>query len=205
MALSQRDRTQLMALLIIAAGAAAVLFWMFWRTPQVEAAAIKQAEIDSLQREVEAAQADLREGSVQDLEQRVQVYERSLQQMRLLVPTSNEVTNLIDQVSTRAQVRGVRIVEINPMSQEFQPPFEVHRYRFTVDGAYDEIGQLLTDIASLERIMVPHSVGIDPEPTGCPGAEEMLDTCLRVQFEIRTFVKTEVPAMDSTAVGGAGA
>ena len=204
MALSQKDRTQLMGLLIVAAVGGAVLFWMFWRTPQVEAAALKRAEIDSLRTEIEAAQADLREGSVQDLEQRVEIYERSLQQMRLLVPTNNEVTNLIDQVSTRAQVRGVRIVEINPMSQEFRPPFEVHRYRFTVDGGYDEVGQLLTDIASLERIMVPHSVGLNPEPTGCPGAEEREDTCLRVQFEIRTFVKSDMP-VDTTAVGGAGA
>lgn len=204
MALSQKDRTQLMGLLIVAAAGAAVLFWMFWRTPQVEAAALKRAEVDSLQAQVNAAKADLREGSVQDLEMRVGVYERSLQQMRLLVPTNNEVTNLIDQVSTRAQVRGVRIVEINPMSQEFRPPFEVHRYRFTVDGSYDEIGELLTDVASLERIMVPHSVGLSPEPTGCPGAEERFDTCLRAQFEIRTFVKSELP-MDSSAVGGAGA
>lgn len=194
MALSQKDRQQLMVLLIIIAVGGAAAFWMLWRTSKVEEMVQWRVDVDSLQASIDSARADLAAGTVDQLRQRVDGYERTLEEMRKLVPTNTEVTNLIDQVTTRAQVRGVEMIELVPLSPEFAPPFTVERYRFTVDGTYDNIAQLLTDIASLERIMVPYEVGLAAEPNGCSRASEDADTCLRASFQLRTFVKSNMPA-----------
>jgi len=202
MALTKKDRQQLYGLLIVVAVVAAVLFWMYWRTPKLTEISAMQVEIDSLRRRVDSAKADLRQGTVEQLRQRVDVYERSLDQMRLLVPTENEVTTLIDQVSTRAQLRGVDIATITPLSNEFSPPFEVHRYRFTATGSYDEIGEFLTDIASLERIMVPYEVGLSPQPEACPREPDVGKTCLEVSFLLKTFVKGGTVSGEGGDTGG---
>lgn len=200
MALSKKDRTQLFGLLIFVAVLAPIGFWMYWRAPKVEERNALQAEIDSLQERIDSARQDLREGTVDALRSRVDVYERSLALMRLLVPTDNEVTNLIDQVSTRAQLRGVRITDISPLPEQFEAPFQVHRTRFTVSGSYDEIGEFLTDVASLERIMVPYEIGINPAPDACTAQQDARNSCLQATFLLRTFVKGD--ADDEGGISG---
>jgi len=189
MALTKKDKQQIYMLVIVLAIAAAAGFWYYIRAPLVEEQQRLTAEADSLRRQIDSARADLREGTVEQLRQRVAVFERSLALMRLLVPTDNEVANLIDQVSTQAQLRGVTITDINPLSSEIEVPFEVYRYRFTVRATYDELGEFLADIGSLERIIVPYDVGLDLVNDACPGVAEG-STCVQATFLLRTFVKS---------------
>jgi type IV pilus assembly protein PilO len=191
MALTQKDKKQVNALLIVLAIGAAAAFWYWVRTPMVAEVSSLQQEIDSLRTNIDSARADLARGTVQQLRDRVVVYEGSLALMRQLVPDQNEVADLIDQVSTQAQLRGVTVTDIGPLAAEYEVPFEVHRYRFTVEGTYDEIGEFLADVASLDRIMVPYDFTVDPAPSGCPGIQEG-QSCLAATFLLRTFVKTNV-------------
>ena len=192
MALSDKDRKQLLGLLIFMAIVASVLFWMYWRAPKVVQAQDMRREIDSLRTRIDSARADLRQGTVEQLRRRVDSYERSLALMRQLVPTENEVTNLIDEVSTRAQLRGVQITDLAPLPPEFQVPFEVHRYRFSVQGQYDQIGEFLSDVASLPRIMVPYEVSLSVTPTIVTEGADDTGTYLQADFLLRTFVKADV-------------
>ncbi len=198
MALTNKDKQQLYFLMIVAAVAAGAAFWFWVRTPMIEEAQAFETEIDSLRINIDSARADLARGTVQQLRDRVGAYERSLDLMRRLVPDENEVANLIDQVSTQAQLRGVNVTELGPLDPEFEVPFEVHRYRFTVEGTYDEIGEFLADIASLDRIIVPYDFGIDILNDSCSGQQDN-ETCLTATFLLRTFVKT-----NAEAVFGAG-
>lgn len=203
MAMTQKDRRQLQGLLIVVAVVAMVMFWVYWREPKVLEAQNMRREIDSLQTRVDSARAALREGTVEELRRRVEGYRRSLVVMRQLVPTTNEVTNLIDEVSTRAQLRGVQITDLAPLPLEFAVPFEVHRYRFTVQGGYDQIGEFLTDVASLSRIMVPYELSLSPATT-IVGEEVDRDvTVLQATFLLRTFVKGEGEVIGGGMSGGA--
>jgi hypothetical protein len=65
MALSQKDRQQLMVLLIMVAGGTAGLFWYMWRTPKLASHVAMRTEIDSLQLRVDSAKADLAAGTVE--------------------------------------------------------------------------------------------------------------------------------------------
>ena len=192
MALPSKDRKQLLGLLIFMAIVASVLFWMYWRAPKVVEAQEALLEIDSLRTRIDSARADLRRGTVEQLRLRVDVYERSLGLMRQLVPTENEVTNLIDEVSTRAQLRGVQITDLAPLPPEFQVPFEVHRYRFSVQGQYDQLAEFFSDVASLPRIMVPYEVSLSVTPTVVTEGADESGTYLQADFLLRTFVKADV-------------
>src|SRR6266550_1404286 len=184
------QRGQLMAL------PGGYFFWTKKHKPDIVAITSANQESDSLEKIVAAAKADLASGSIEDLRRRVEEYQGSLELMRRLVPERNEVPTLIDDVSTKAKVRGITLGKIQPLSPEPGSPFDTYRYRLEVYGHYDQIGEYLADIASLPRIVVPQDVELS---AASPAAQKLLgDTLgalLLAEFSIRTFVK---------AAGGGG-
>ena len=195
MALLPADqRSQIMLLLVVGALAGGYFFWTKKHTPDVEQINAANAEADSLERIVAAAKADLANGSIEDLRRRVEEYQGSLELMRRLVPERNEVPTLIDDISTKAKVRGVTLGKIQPLSPDRGQPFDTYRYRLEVYGHYDQIGEYIADIASLPRIVVPQEVTLT---TASPQAQKLLaDTAgalLLAEFSIRTFVKASAP------------
>jgi type IV pilus assembly protein PilO len=192
--LPQDQRGQIMALLILVAAAGGYFFWTKVHTPQSARLHGAQTEADSLEQIVQAAKADLASGSIEDLRRRVEEYRGSLELMRRLVPERNEVPTLIDDISTKAKVRGITLGKIDPMPPEPGTPFDTYRYRLEVYGHYDQIGEYLADIASLPRIVVPQDLQLSP---ASPAAQKLLgDTLgalLLAEFQVRTFVKTSTP------------
>src|SRR6195256_5127121 len=152
------QRGQIMALLVLVALAGGYFFWTKFHAPDVQRISVANTESDSLERIVAAAKADLANGSLEDLRRRVEEYQGSLELMRRLVPERNEVPTLIDDISTKAKVRGVTIGRIEPQAVEPGPPFDTYRYRLEIIGHYDQLGEFLSDIASLPRIIVPQDV-----------------------------------------------
>src|SRR6266511_4324245 len=188
------QRGQIMALLVLVALAGGYFFWTKVHQPQTGQITAANQESDSLERIVAAAKADLESGSIEDLRRRVEEYQGSLELMRRLVPDRNEVPALIDDMSTKAKVRGITLGKIQPLAPEPGQPFDTYRYRLEVYGHYDQIGEYLADIASLPRIVVPQELTL----TGAsPAAQKLLaDTAgalLLAEFSIRTFVKSAGP------------
>jgi type IV pilus assembly protein PilO len=188
------QRGQIMALLILTALAGGYFFWTKKHTPDIARVTTANQESDSLERIVAAAKADLASGSIEDLRRRVEEYQGSLELMRRLVPDRNEVPTLIDDISTKAKVRGITIGKIQPLTPEPGSPFDTYRYRLEIFGHYDQIGEYLADIASLPRIVVPQDVILS---AATPAAQKLLaDTAgalLLAEFSIRTFVKSAGP------------
>jgi len=143
------------------------------------------AETDSVKR-------DLARGSVEDLKQKTEAYRGTLENLRQLVPVGSEVPGLIDAITTRAKIRGVAIASLTPQPVEPGPaPFDTHRYRVSVIGRYDEVGEFLTDIANLRRIIVPLDVQLVAANAGT--ARALGDTSkamLEARFMMKTYVKS---------------
>lgn len=196
------QRGQIMALLVLVALAGGYFFWTKVHTPQSTRITAANLEADSLQAIVVAAKRDLANGSIEDLRRRVEEYRGSLEVMRRLVPERNEVPTLIDDISTKAKVRGVTLGKIQPLSPEPGSPFDTYRYRLEVYGHYDQIGEYLADIASLSRIIVPEDVSLSPAP---PATQKLLGDTLGAllisEFSIRTFVKSSGPPPGTPAGG----
>jgi type IV pilus assembly protein PilO len=191
MAMSQKERTQVLGLLIALGVGAPVAFWVYWRTPKAEELQRMEFQIDSLNARIDTARAALAEGTLESLRATVSQYERALSVMREWVPVDHEVLSLIDSVASRAQRRGVELVSIDSLPDEIEPPFRVKRNQVTVLGPYDEVGEFLSDVASLRRIMVPYGVSMEvATTTDLQGLlVEQGRTYLKTTFNIKTFVK----------------
>src|SRR3990172_972991 len=190
MALGEKERKQLLTVAIVVAVGLGVLFWMYWRAPRVAQGRETRARIDSLQARVDSARRDLAAGTVEQLRLRVADYEGSLRLMRQLVPTGAEVPSLIDDVNARAKRRGVEIGDFAPQAVEPGNPFETHRYQFAVVGHYDEVGEFLSDVASLSRIIVPYDVSVNRASESVQQTYgDSTAALLHVNFKLRTFVK----------------
>jgi type IV pilus assembly protein PilO len=204
MALSEKDKKQLMGLAIALPLIAIVAYWYFIRTPKAQEAAELRSTVDSLSRAVDSARRELASGTVEQIRQRVADFESGLSLMRELVPTDNEVAQLINDISDRAKLRNVHVSDLSPMGYEDAGQYRVARYRFSVLGHYDDVGAFLSDIASLRRIMVP--AGLTLVPTTNQSAQALGDTTgalLQASFQLRAFVKQQAVGGDEGGAGGA--
>lgn len=187
-----RDRLgQSMVLLVLLGAVAGYLYYDRAYAPRGEEIRAKSDSLGVLQREIDAAKAELAQGSVEDIRRRLDEYRASLDLMRRLVPARNEVPNLLDDMASRAKFRGVHIADWQPQTVEQGIPFDTYRYRFQVIGRYDEVGEFLSDVASLDRIIVPFNVSVERAPQTAERAfQDTTGTLLRAAFSVRTFVKT---------------
>jgi Tfp pilus assembly protein PilO len=151
----------------------------------------RQKSLDSLTALTDSAKKLLASGSVEDLRRRLEGYRASLELMRRLVPDRNEVANLMDEISTRAKIRGVLVAQFQPLPPEAGPaPFQTYRYQYSVIGRYDQLGEFLSDVASLQRIIVPMDLTLGAADVARAKAlGDSSGALLEARFQIRTFVK----------------
>jgi type IV pilus assembly protein PilO len=151
--------------------------------------------IGQLQAATDSAKRELAHGTVEDLRKRLETYRGSLSLLRRLVPERNEVPNLLDDISSRGKIRGVTLSQVVPLPVEAGPvPFDTYKYNMSVIGRYDQIGQFLADVASLQRIIVPYDLTLDQ--ANLAAAKALGDTSgalLEAKFQVRTFVKSTTP------------
>jgi len=154
-----------------------------------------QDTIVQLQAATDSAKRELAHGTVEDLRKRLDVYRGSLGLLRRLVPERNEVPNLLDDISSRSKIRGVTLSQVVPLPVEAGPaPFDTYKYNMSVIGHYDQIGQFLADVASLQRIIVPYDLSLGQ--ANASAAKALGDTTgslLEAKFQVRTFVKSSSP------------
>lgn len=154
-----------------------------------------QDTLTAIQAQTDSAKRELAKGTAEDLRKELDAHRASLALLRQMVPERNEVPNLLDAISTRAKIRGVNLAQVVPLPEVAGPaPFNTFTYNMSVLGHYDEIGEFLSDIASLPRIIVPQGVAMAAAPTAA--AKVLGDTTgalLEAKFQIRTFVKAAEP------------
>jgi type IV pilus assembly protein PilO len=140
----------------------------------------------------DSAKKELARGTVADVRKRLENYRASLVLLRRLVPERNEVPNLLDDISTRSKIRGVTLSQVVPQPVEAGPvPFDTYKYNMSVIGKYDQIGQFLADVASLQRIIVPYDVMVTAANSSAARVlGDSTEALLEARFQIRTYVKS---------------
>ena len=148
--------------------------------------------IATLEAATDDAKKELARGTVADVRKRLESYRSSLSLLRRLVPERNEVPNLLDDISTRSKIRGVTLSQVVPQPVEPGPaPFDTYKYNMSVIGTYDQIGQFLADVASLQRIIVPYDLKVAAANlTAAKALGDSTGALLEAKFQIRTFVKS---------------
>jgi len=149
----------------------------------------------------DSAKKELARGTVADVRKRLETYRASLVMLRRLVPERNEVPNLLDDISTRGKIRGVTLSQVVPQPVESGPaPFDTYKYNMSVIGRYDQIGQFLADVASLQRIIVPYDVTVAAANSSAAKVlGDSTEALLEAKFQVRTYVKS--PSSEGEASG----
>jgi type IV pilus assembly protein PilO len=208
MAISNEKATPLLAL-----GLAAMVGYIAYTGAVIEMVGIRglatrtayvaavRDTIATLEAATDSAKKELARGTVADVRKRLESYRGSLSLLRRLVPERNEVPNLLDDISTRSKIRGVTLSQVVPQPVESGPvPFDTYRYNMSVIGKYDQIGQFLADVASLQRIIVPYDLTVGAaNSTAARALGDSSGALLEAKFQIRTYVKS--PSSEGEASG----
>ena len=184
------------ALLLVAA------YWYFLYKPKAAELAVTQTHVDSLDKRNQQARADIAQGSLQKLRAQSAEYDQSLKVMRQLVPRSNEVPALLEDISTAARRVGLDLATVEPMPVLPGEQFDTYRYKLAVTGGYHPVGQFLSNVGSLNRIIAPVTIAIKLHPQAAQtkarvkNGESLIDT----QFQVQTYVARTTPYAPATAV-----
>ena len=184
------------ALLLVAA------YWYLLYKPKAAELAVTQAQVDSLDARNQQARADIAQGSLQKLRAQSAEYDQSLKVMRQLVPRSNEVPALLEDISTAARRVGLDLATVEPMPVLPGEQFDTYRYKLAVTGGYHPVGQFLSNVGSLNRIIAPVTLGIKLHPQASQtkarvkNGESLIDT----EFQVQTYVARTTPYTPATVV-----
>lgn len=209
MAIFKSDRDKVLLLVIIAAVASVYAFYTFRWTPVNDTLQASQNHVDSLDAWNRKAQNEMSKNSEKALLQQAARSAQSLQVMRQLVPTGNEVPTLLEQVSTAARRVGLDVSDIQPQPVVPGDQFDTYRYSLRILGDYHSVAEFLTNVGSLTRIITPVNVKLMP-PANPQAAAKLKrrkdDAIIQANFDIQTYVaKTATSGAPATPAPGAGA
>jgi type IV pilus assembly protein PilO len=151
----------------------------------------RSAEVASLETRVEALQTQNRTARVlieqngrSAVERRLAGYRDQLVQVEGLIPSGEELPELLDAISAEAQRTGVELSLIQPVGATAEGYYTRRTYELAVLGSYHEIGAFLTEIASLPRIVTPTNLNVTVQGDSVAGADPRLEA----KFAIETYV-----------------
>ena len=188
MALQPRDRN-LVALSVLALIAVGGYWYQFWSPRNLELDEV-DTHVQALKEVNQRAKAELAQGKTKELKAEAERFANDLEVMRRLVPTGNEVPALLEQVSTAARRVGLEIGAVEPEPVIAGDEFDTYRYKISIVGGYHEVGEFLTNVGSLTRIVAPVNLKLTPSNNA-----EALRTksragqsVLQSDFEMQTYV-----------------
>ena len=171
-------------------------YWSYLYSPRALENENLRARVDSLQTRNSAARA-LTRGVGDDPEGTLAAYRRQLESVEGLIPSGEELPDLLDAISVEAQRAGVEISLIQPSGATEEQYYTRRTYDMAVLGRYHEIGDFLTRVASLPRIVTPLNLTLSP--TGAPAGRagqapaSGQPTRLEARFSVETYVIPSQP------------
>ena len=195
-----KQRKQVLVLLAALIGGLIYAFHAYVATPRSEQIAEMETRLETLETKNRRSRALA--AARDELQQQMEVTERQLVLFERFIPQSEEVPELLDAISSQAQLTGVRLARMRPQASEPGSHYTKHTWELSVLGEYHDVGRYLARIASLPRIIKPTGVQMSPAPRN--RATEEMEAPLEVSFNIETFV-LETVADTMAAAGGGGA
>jgi type IV pilus assembly protein PilO len=199
MALLPKDpkaqRQILIALIPVVLAAGYYQFVYTGRATRIEAL---EAEVSDMKTRNDAMAAIVaRYGT--DLPQRLAIYEEHVKRLEQLIPRREDVPLLISRITQSAHSLGVELAGLNPSGETPGEHYSSASYELQVLGDYHRIGEYLTSIASLDRIIRPARVLLNVEGAQPAGPQE--NPLLRARFRIETYI-SPTPGEGTAAAAG---
>jgi len=179
--------------------AVAGFFYMQVYTPRVEANRALEEDLARIQASNSRARG-LTRGATSP-EEALELFRRQLAVVEGLIPSSEELPDLLDAISAEAQRSGVSISLIQPVSATAERYYTRRVYDMAVLGEYHAIGEFLTRVASLPRVVTPTDLRLGVPVRQGPPAPVAGDAPpeLEARFSIETYVIPSAPVGDANA------
>ncbi len=194
MALIPDDPKQQKALGAIAVSLVVLYFAnSLWYSDAVETIVAEEARVENLAAQNRTAQA-LAISAGRGLEDRMALIERHVAELEQLIPSSEEVASVVNQMSQVARDVGVSEPSIRPDAVVQGEVYAQQAFQIRVLGEYHDVGRFLAGLASLPRIITPSDLQLVPftDPSRSMG----FDAPVEVNFRIQTYLapdRVEVP------------
>ena len=191
--LPSNQRDQVMVIVALVAFGAAGVFYQYVWSPKQEQLAVIEQHVEELDAKNQKAKAELAKGSVNELREQALRFQRNLAIMRQLVPTSNEVPALLEQVSTAARRVGLEIAGVQPADKITGEQFDTYRYNISILADYHSLGQFLTNVGSLPRIVAPTNLRVTLPVNSARKSKKKDEAMVEAHFDIQTYVARTGP------------
>jgi len=198
--LSKRDQI-LLSVSVLVAGVAGAYGYFMYLPKRVELAAL-QEHVETLDKRNAEARADIAAGSLQKLRLETALYGAELAVLRQIVPTTNEVPALLENVSTAARRVGLDLSSVEPMPVLIGEQFDTYRYKLSVTGGYHAIAAFLTNVGSLNRIIAPVALTLKPlapQESKKIRMQKKDESLLDSDFQIQTYIAHTADPADVVA------
>jgi type IV pilus assembly protein PilO len=187
--LTRRDQTLMSAaVLAVCVGAAYGYFLYLPKRDDLEA--IEQ-HINVLETRNAKIKSEITAGALVKMRQEAAQFAAELAVLRQVVPTSNEVPALLENVSTAARRVGLDLAMVEPMPVLVGEQFDTYRYKLSVTGSYHSIAAFLTNVGSLNRIIAPVALTLKPlgpQENGKIRIQNKDEVLLDSDFQIQTYI-----------------
>lgn len=188
---NQRDQTMLLVGII--GIVAAVAYWYFVYDPKTVELGEMRTRLERLDASNQRAKALLARGTVEELRAESEMLRDNLDLMRTLIPAGNEVPALLDQILGAARRTGLEIQSFVPGANVPGEVFDTYRYRMSVTGPYHQVGELLTAIGSLRRVIAPVNLSLQTSTAVVRQSASPDEQLLSAAFDLQTYVVRTAP------------
>lgn len=146
---------------VIATGAGLYLFVYEEKVPLLEKAEAEEQELRQVfeARQKKAANFDAYKEQLAEIES-------SFGTMLRQLPGKTEIPNLLVDISQTGLAAGLEEKLFQPMEENPREFYAEKPIKIRLDGSYHELGNFVSDIAALPRIVTLHDIEITPADTG---------------------------------------
>ena len=149
---------------------AAAAYWWFIHRPKAAELAATNVRVERLKTENDKAKAEVAKGRPEEIRAQLAQYQQNLALIRTLVPTSNEVPALLEQV------------------------YDTYRYNIDIAGNYHDLAVFLTNVGSLTRIVAPMNLQLSQpsNPAAAKARAQKDASVVDARFLIQTYVSKPI-------------
>jgi type IV pilus assembly protein PilO len=170
-------------------------------SPRKERMAEMETRLEQLNT-VNARSRAITQGAEGAVNEQIALYRQQLELAEGLIPSNEELPNLLDAISAEATRTGVELTLIQPVGATQETYYTRRVYDMAVVGEYHQIGEFLTRVASLSRIVTPSNLRVAPL-AGSEAPREGTSAAqvpLEARFSIETYVIPSTPIEDDASV-----
>lgn len=119
------------------------------------------------------------------LKEQLAEIEKSLAEMRRSLPSSSEVSNLIQEISQTAIAAGLELELFKPQGKQAEAEYEKLPITIHLNGDYHSFGKFVSGVASMARIVTQHDVHITIEKN--KDKKTQVETPLKMEMVARIY------------------